>query len=258
MDKREERILAWVDGANSAVMTKLMLSRNPEIIPVHVDLGESVDADSHRFVNDLEAWFGKEIVRIRSGKFANINEVFEKRKFLAGPSGAPCTGEMKVVPRLDYQLPSDTHLWGYTADRRDVKRFANMRENYPHMKQDAPLIAAGLTKAGCHGLLANAGIRRPRVYDLGFSNGNCPGCVKSSSPYYWSAIRLHFPEVWRTRVDQDQRFGRNRLMLNGKRVCLDQLPESWPPRPNDIPSCDFLCQIAEDEIATLPSHQGAE
>lgn len=244
-----DRVLAWVDGANSAVMTKMMLARNPDITPVHVDLGDSVDEDSHRFINDLEQWFDKEIVRIRSAVFANINEVFEKRKFLAGAAGAPCTGEMKVVPRLNFQLPSDTHLWGYTADRLDQNRFANMRENYPHMKQDAPLIAAGMTKANCHGLLLNAGIRRPRVYDLGFPNGNCPGCVKSSSPYYWAAIRLHFPKVWEVRVDQDRRFGRNRLMLHGKRVCLDQLPDDWPPRASDIPSCDFLCQIVEDEIA---------
>lgn len=243
------RVLAWVDGANSAVMGKLALSSNPDIVPVHVDMGGSVDPDSHRFIDDLEAWYGKPIIRIRSKEFANVDEVFEKRKFLSGQHGAPCTGEMKFAPRLDFQLPSDMHLWGYTADPRDAKRFDRMRLNYPELKQDAPLIDRGITKAGCHAILESAGIKRPRVYDLGFPNGNCIGCAKSSSPGYWAAVRLHFPEVWERRVDQDRRFGRNKLELNGKRVCLDQLPADFPPRAADIASCDFLCHLAEQDIS---------
>jgi hypothetical protein len=243
------RVIAWVDGANSAVMAKLALSADPSVMPVHVDLGTSTDIDSHRFINDLEDWFGKSIVRIRSTEFANIDEVFEKRKFLGGLHGSPCTGEMKVAPRLDFQLPSDTHLWGYTANSRDQKRFGLMRENYPELNQGAPLIERGITKAACHALLAKAGIRRPRVYELGFPNGNCIGCVKSSSPGYWAAVRLNYPEVFARRVDQDQRFGRNKLELSGERVCLDQLPPDYPPRPADQPSCDFLCHIAGMDIA---------
>src|SRR3546814_2219695 len=68
-------------------------------------LGDSVHEDSHRFINDLEQWYGKEIIRIRSHRYATIDEVFEDRKYLSGMNGAPCTGEMKFAPRLDYQRP---------------------------------------------------------------------------------------------------------------------------------------------------------
>src|SRR3546814_10796307 len=63
------------------------------------------------------------IIRIRSHRYATIDEVFEDRKYLSGMNGAPCTGEMKFAPRLDYQLPSDTHFWGYAADKLDAARF---------------------------------------------------------------------------------------------------------------------------------------
>ncbi len=33
---------------------------------------------------------------------------------------------MKVNPRLDFQLPSDMHLWGYTADSDDLRRWERM------------------------------------------------------------------------------------------------------------------------------------
>ncbi len=244
------RVLAWFSsGAASAVMTKLELAANPSLTIVQCDLGNSEDVDNQRFAGDCEVWFGKPITRIKSTRFNNIDEVFEKEQFLSGLRGAPCTTDMKVIPRLDFQLPSDTHLWGYTADASDVKRFERMRENYPLMKQRAPLIERGLTKDSCHAMLARAGIKRPRVYDMGFPNGNCIGCVKASSPNYWALVRKHFPEVFARRADQDRRFGKNKVRINGERVCLDQLPADWPTTDATVPVCDFLCQIAEQDLA---------
>lgn len=253
------RIVAWVDGANSAVMAKLELAQNPDVQPVHVDLGDSTDADSHRFIDDLEHWYDKAIVRIRSNEFATIDDVFEKRHYLSGPNGAPCTGAMKFAPRLDYQLPTDMHLWGYTADHLDVARAENMRETYSELHQRSPLIERGITKAGCHAILANAGIRRPRVYDFGFPNGNCIGCVKASSPDYWALVRFRFPEVFARRADQSRRFGAKLAIVgrekdaDGKvhniRAFIDDIPADQPMRRPDVPACDFLCHIAEQDLA---------
>lgn len=242
------RTLAWIDGANSAVMGKIMLSEIPDLIPVHCDMGASVDADSHRFIRDLESWYGREIVRIRSGTFADIDAVFEKRRYHSGFNGAPCTGEMKVAPRLNYQLPSDTHLWGYTADAPDVARYGLLRENYPLLQQRSPLIERGLTKQATHAMLERAGIQRPRVYDLGFPNGNCVGCVKATSPNYWALVRKEFPEVFARRADQCRRFGSRLTRINDERIFIDEIPADWPTTQAIVPSCDFLCAIAEQDI----------
>src|SRR5690606_13269810 len=160
-------------------------------LPVMCDLGDSEDADNRRFAIDCEAWFGKPVRRIKTETYANIDAVFERRKYLSELNGAPCTGELKMAPRLDFQLPSDTHLWGYTADAEDLKRWQRMRQEYPRMKQRAPLIERGLTKEACLAIIERAGIAPPRIYSLGFPNANCIGCVKSSSPAYWALVRKH-------------------------------------------------------------------
>lgn len=249
------RRLLWVDGVNSAVMANLILMDDPDAIPVHCDLGDSVHPDSHRFINDLEQWYGKEIVRVRSSKYANIDEVFEDRKYLSGMNGAPCTGFMKFAPRMDYELPSDVHHWGYTADKLDARRFDRMIEEYPMLKQRSPLIEMKLTKKDTHAMLAQHGIKRPVVYDLGFPNGNCIGCVKSSSPNYWALIRKEFPEVFERRNDQARRFGARLVILsrrkdeNGKSVnvrgFLDEIPEDQPTkvRGADFGGCGFHCAV---------------
>lgn len=247
------RRLLWVDGVNSAVMAHLVLLEDPEAIPVHCDLGDSVHPDSHRFVDDLEQWYGRAILRIRSERYSNIDEVFEDRKYLSGINGAPCTGEMKFVPRLNMQLPSDVHHWGYTADKADAKRFRRLEARYPLLNQRSPLIELGLRKKDTHDILAQHGIRRPWVYEIGYPNGNRLGCVKSSSPSYWALTRAQFPEVFERRSAQARRFGARLVILrqeklpNGKkhnvRCYPDEVPldQSTVVKAADFGGCGFHC-----------------
>jgi len=253
------RKLLWVDGANSAVMAHLVLMDDPTAIPVHCDLGDSVHEDSHRFINDLEQWYGKEIVRLRSPAYSTIDDVFEHRKYLSGVNGAPCTGEMKFAPRWNYQLPSDVHHWGYAADKSDAKRFFRLRDKSPDEHHAAPLIEAGIRKKDTHAILAKHGIKRPYVYEIGMPNGNCLCCVKSSSPFYWAHQRHWFPEVFARRCEQARRFGA-RLVIIGQykdaegkrhniRVFPDEIPDdhSIKIKAADFGGCGFHCKT---EIGT--------
>lgn len=253
INPKTPRKLAWVDGVNSAVMTHFALLEDPNVIPVHCDLGDSVHEDSHRFIDDLERWYGKPIIRVRSEEYATIDEVFEHRHYLSGMNGAPCTGAMKVVPRMNYQLPSDLHLWGYAADKLDAKRFSRMLVDHPLLHQRAPLIEMGLTKKQTHAILAQHGIRRPWVYEIGMPNGNCPGCVKSSSPAYWALIRKWFPEAFWRRDAQCRKFGARIVIIgqekgpDGKRRNIRCYPSEIPldhptiVRGADFGGCGFHC-----------------
>ena len=244
------RIVAWVSsGAASAVMADLGLSETPLTMLVNCDLRESEDEDNERFLRDCEARWGRKVTRISSIEYLTIDEVFEDKKYHANRKGGPCTRAMKVVPRLAFQRPTDVHLFGYTADAADVKRAAAFKVNNPGLLVRFPLIERGLTKAACFALLEQMGIKRPRVYDMGYPNGNCPGCVKASSPDYWALVRLQHPEVFARRADQCRRFGSRLARINDERIFIDEIPADWPTTNPVVPSCDFMCHLAGLDIA---------
>jgi hypothetical protein len=90
------RRVAWFScGAASAIATKLS---QPDVI-AYCETG-SEHPDNKRFMRDLEEWFGQEITILQNPKFKDTWDVWEKRRYLAGIAGAPCTGELKVEPRL--------------------------------------------------------------------------------------------------------------------------------------------------------------
>jgi len=147
------RTLSWFSaGAASAVATKLL----PESLPVYCDTG-SEHSDNARFLADCAAWFGRPVTTLKSDRYADTWEVWEKRRYLAGIEGAPCTVELKVMPRLAFQRPTDIHVFGYTADASDVARASRLRATYPEMTILTPLIERGLTKQACLSMVAGAG-----------------------------------------------------------------------------------------------------
>jgi hypothetical protein len=186
---------------------------------------------------------------LKSDTFMDVDAVFEKRRYMSGIAGAPCTSEMKVSPRLAFERPDDVHIFGYTADQRDVARFAAFKANYPDIAVEAPLIERGITKAGCLALLGTMGVEPPRTYALGFPNANCMGCVKATSPDYWSLTRLHYPEVFARRVKLSREIGCRLARINDVRVFLDEIPADWPTTDPIAPACDFLCHIAGSDLA---------
>lgn len=244
-----ERILGWFGaGAASAVAIKL----TPGCLPVYCETGAE-HPDNQRFIADCETWFGRPVQRIRSERYADTWAVWEGRRYLSGINGAPCTGELKFAPRLDFQLPSDRHVFGYTADGTDRKRADKLRATYPEMKIETPLIDAGLTKANVLALVAGAGIALPVMYGLGFHNNNCIPCVKATSPAYWALIRQHFPAEFERMAALSRKLGARLTILRREggqniRGFIDEIPLDQATKDPIAPACDFLCQLASEGL----------
>lgn len=176
-------LIWWSTGAASFVAAQLTLRDNPAAIVVRCETGNE-DPDNYRFEADAMRHLNASVTLLRSTEYADVWDVWQKRRYMAGVNGAPCTSEMKIAPRLAFQKPNDMHVFGYTADREDVERFERLKKNYFELKVRAPLIEAGITKAASLALVQRAGLELPRSYAMGFPNANClgTGCVKATSP----------------------------------------------------------------------------
>lgn len=243
------RVIAWFSrGAASAVATKLILKKHPSAIPVYCDTG-SEHPDSNRFQIECEQWFNTSVTSIKSDDYSSTWDVWEKTRWLAGIHGARCTIELKVGPRLEYQRPTDIHVFGYTSDKLDVKRAEKFRRNYPELTILTPLIDEGLTKAATLALIERAGIALPIMYLLGFNNNNCIPCVKATSPDYWALVRQEFPVEFYRIASLSRTLGVRLCRIKGERKFINEIPADWPTTNPLVPSCDFLCHLAEMEPA---------
>lgn len=231
----EGRIIVWFScGAASAVAAHLTLQQFPSAEIVYCDTMASEHPDNKRFFDDVQEWLGKDIKIIKSPKYATIDDVFEARKYLAGIAGAPCTVEMKKLPRFAFQDAADKHVFGLTVEESD--RIDDFQKNNPELGCLWILRDKGITKEYCLHMLEKAGIEIPAMYKLGFRNNNCIGCVKASSIKYWQRVKLHFPDVFAKRAKQSRRFGARLVRLDGQRIFLDEMPSC----------CDFFGEEEEN------------
>ncbi len=234
------RTLCWFSyGAASAVALKLMVDKyGPSVEALNCNTAASEHPDNARFKADVERWVGCQ-VKVLSSKYATVEEVFAKERYMSGIAGAKCTVEMKKKPRFAYQRADDRHVFGLTAD--EGKRIALFEKNNPELILEWPLRDAGLTKGDCLNLIAAAGIVLPAMYRLGYSNNNCLGCVKSQSPAYWNKIRRDFPAVFARRCEQSRMLNVKLIKVKGVRVFLDELaPDNTEDLKEDL-SCGPQC-----------------
>jgi hypothetical protein len=242
---KRPRILCWFScGAASAVATKMTPAGLPVYCATHAE-----HPDNDRFRQDVERWTGRQTVAIASDEYADTWDVWERTRWLAGIEGARCTIELKVGPRLKFQRPDDIHVFGYTADGPDVARAARLRATYPELTMETPLITAGLTKAACLAMLEHAGIAPPLTYAMGFPNANCLPCVKATSPAYWALVRKQFPEQFQRMAKLSRDLDVRLCRIDDERRFIDEIPLDHPVTNPVIPFCDFLCHIAEQDLA---------
>ena len=213
---------------------------------VYAETG-SEDADNSRFIRDCEEHlFNVPVERVRSEKFRDTWEVWERERFLGSIQGAPCTRALKRIPLEEVCAVGDITIIGYTAEE---ERRAEALVEYAGDRFAFPLIDRGLKKEACLAMLAEFGVREPRVYALGFDHTNCIPCCKASSGNYWQLIRHHYPEEFTryARLEREIGKGRGQVWWRGGYVFLDELPVEEPRGDVLTPACDLLCQIALDD-----------
>ena len=247
----DDKYISWFScGAASAVATKIALKKYKNVRIIYQDTG-SEHPDNKRFLKDCEQWFGQEIEITKSEKYNDIWDVFKKTKWLVGPSGARCTSELKrkvAESIIDWGENQQFEIFGYTFEEKS--RMERFKLNNNERKIVCPLIDKGLSKDDTLGLIWKAKIKLPKMYELGYRNNNCIGCVKGGAGY-WNKIKKDFPDVFKKMAEQERELNVaiNKTYINGKRskIFLDELPEDMGNYKNEPSiSCGLFCQMESD------------
>jgi len=240
-----QTIVVWFScGAASAVAAKLTIQTYPHarVRVVNNPVAEE-DPDNQRFLRDVEQWLGVPIEHALNPKYPDSScvEVWEERKFMSGPLGAPCTIELKKRARQAWENANhfDWLVLGFTVDeKKRHERFTlTERDNVLPV-----LIDAGVSKADCFDIIGKAGLTLPRAYALGYPNANCIGCVKATSPTYWNHVRKVSPDAFDARAEQSRRLGAKLVRVRGKRIFLDELDPTATGRPMSGVECGIFCE----------------
>ena len=215
---------------------------------IYIDVKDQ-HPDSIRFIKDCEKVLGTKVEILQSDKYEDVADVVRKHKFINSPHGAPCTGLLKKAVRKKWEcqqyangVSNLCYVWG--MDANEARRVEGIRRNFPEFEHEFPLVDRGLTKDDCHALLERLGIKRPVMYDLGYSNNNCIGCVKGGMGY-WNKIRRDFPEVFKKRAELERIVGYSIL----KECYLDELdPNRGNMKTEIMPECGVMCYLAEYDM----------
>lgn len=235
--------VCWLSAGVSSFVAGYLAGNVDEWI--YIDIADQ-HPDSLRFISDCEKIIGKKVTILKSDRFNNVEEVVRKYKYINSPHGAPCTGMLKKAVRKkwenehkDYNL---TYVWG--MDSNEQRRADGIIVNFPEFSHEFPLIEKGYSKQDCHALADRLGLKRPLMYDLGYQNNNCVGCVKGGMGY-WNKIRKDFPEVFKARAKLEREIGHS--CING--VFLDELEPDRGRIEDEISTdCGIMCYLSLNDL----------
>ena len=235
--------VSWFStGVSSFIATYIERDNIDKILYTHID---DQHQDTMRFLKDCEKALGKEIEILQS-QYKTVNDVIKQFRFVNSPYGAKCTQILKKRVRKEWEYAHKdedlTYIWGYDIEERH--RAERLLESMPQFKHKFPLIDRKLTKEDCHGILRELGIKRPMMYDLGYRNNNCVGCVKGGMGY-WNRIRKDFPEIFEERAKLEREIGASCI----KGVYLDELdPNRGRLEEEVMEECNIICQLKSNDL----------
>lgn len=185
----------------------------------------SEDADLYRFLEEGAKALDGNLVRLADGR--NIWEVFRDSRMIGNSRVDPCSRILKreLARRWIFAncQPATTTIYVGIA-LYEAHRFVRIRQRW-HLDGgwhvEAPLIEDPFRPEELEAAMAACGLRRPRLYDLGFKTSNCSGgCVKAGQSQFAHLLKV-LPEVYAEWERQEEglriEFGKDVAILRDRR-----------------------------------------
>jgi|SRR5262252_1003984 len=192
-------VVSLSGGVASAVSAERAIQRHGrEAVALRFADTSWEDEDLYRFLDDLMARWGGDLLRYRDGR--TPLQVAEDKSIIPNANIAPCSSILKIQPfdTMDREGPKPvTSLLG--LDWREMHRVERMRARFASLVAegryvDFPLLWTPYEFRPYAEVVRSWGITPPRLYALGFKHNNCGGrCVKQGIRE-WLRLRDAFPE----------------------------------------------------------------
>lgn len=195
MEQKVRHLLGLSGGKDSSALAVYMRDRVPEMEYFFSDTGKELP-ETYEFLDRLEVFLGKPIVRLNMDPDPNTNRDFDHWLTLYGgllPSSQVrwCTVNLKIKPFEDYV--GEDSAYNYVAIRADEDRVGykplktpslrNIEPRYP-FKED------GITKEDVYRILEESGVGLPDYYQWRTRSG-CYFCFFQRKSEWVGLLEQH-------------------------------------------------------------------
>jgi hypothetical protein len=168
------------------------------------------DIDLYRFLDQTVDYLGCDFVHLEDGR--DIWQVFTDERFMGNSRIDPCSKLLKRIPAKRYIrkncTPEDTVLV-YGIDWTEIHRYDTLKKRWGDKELysvAAPMCQRPyMAKHEGFDKLHEIGIKRPRLYDMGFPHNNCGGfCVKGGLTHFANLLDK-LPENYAHHEEQQEK-----------------------------------------------------
>lgn len=193
------------------------------------------DEDLYRFLDEAAANVGGQLVRVAEGR--TPWQVFFDGRFLGNTRIDPCSRVLKrelLRKYLDSNFSPENTTVYLGIDWTESHRFERAKPYWEPWTVESPLCEEPyLSKTDTLEALAVAGIKPPRLYEMGFPHNNCGGfCIKAGQAHF-KLLLEKMPErymkheamerIFRRAVGKDVAILRDRTGGTTKPLTLEEL-----------------------------------
>jgi hypothetical protein len=218
----------WSGGVASAMACYLALEKWGDDVELVFCDTSLEHPDTYRFMDDFEKRVGAKVIKIKSERYSEPEDVWIAELALNFAQGAPCSTQLKKRVRIKYQ---DTYrdfaqVFGFDFCSKEINRAKAILYNDPDLNPVFPLIVERYDRDRIFTELKKLDIKPPLTYKY-FLNNNCIGAFKSSKGGcvqggigYWQKMQDLFPHKFAYMADMEHTLS----ALKGKpvTVCKDQ------------------------------------
>jgi 3'-phosphoadenosine 5'-phosphosulfate sulfotransferase (PAPS reductase)/FAD synthetase len=245
-----KHIVSLSGGTASAVVGDLVIKKyGRDNITLYFMDTNWEDKDLYRFLNDLESYWEKDIVKLKDGR--TPLQVGEDVKFILNSRVRQCSFQLKIKPFTDmikkHSKPVTIHLG---LDWSEEHRMEAPKKNYEAIEGvsvDYPLTWKPIPTKKYSEIVESWGIEIPRLYKMGFPHNNCGGRCVAQGKGEWRRLKRMFPERFEEVAEWEDKMRKELPKAKDKSILKDVTLKELARVGQD--QMDMFEGVAEDSFS---------